>query len=33
MSNVMHLSCFVMQPNLDELTKNDNDLKIYGVVL
>lgn len=27
MSNVMHLSCFVMQPNLDELTKNDNDLK------
>ena len=28
MSNVMHLSCFVMQPNLDELTKNDNDLKM-----
>ena len=23
MSNVMHLSCFVMQPNLDELTKNE----------
>lgn len=37
MSNVMHLSCFVMKPNLDELTKNDNDLKndlkIYRVVL
>ena len=28
MSNVIHLSCFVMQPNLDELTKNDNDLKM-----
>ena len=27
MLNVMRLSCFVMQPSFDELTKNYNDLK------